>query len=124
MSAEQKNGAQTTGARGLRSVATLQTLSYSGQPRDRHQAVNRFARLENERARLEREHAMWETRKAATLDRLDKVREEIEALRPLLLDDAAKHPVHRQGRGRARARATTEVANPSRPPNRNLSIEY
>ncbi len=119
MSAEQKKE-----ARGIRNVATLQTLSYRGQPRDRHQAANRFARLENERARLEREYTMWETRKTATLDRLATVLEEIEALRPLLMDAPAKQPVHRQGRGRARARATTEVASPSRPPNRNLAIEY
>ena len=112
------------GVGGLRDVATLQTRSHQSKPRNRHQAANRFARLENERARLERERAMWETRKSATDDRLAKVCEEIEALRPLLLDEPAKHPVHRQGHRRTRARATTEVANPSRPPNRNLSIEY
>jgi len=119
MSTERKEG-----AKGLRDVATLQSLSYRAKPRERNQAANRFARLENERARLERERAMWETRMAATDDKLAKVYEEIEALRPMLLDEPAKHPVHRQGRGRARARAATEVAGPSRPPNRNLSIEY
>ncbi len=111
-------------ARGLRDVATLQTLGHGGQPRDRHQLVSRFARLENERARLERELGMWETRKAATEDKLAKVYEQIEALRPLLLEDPAKLPVKRSGRGHRRPRASTEVAGPAAPPSQNIAIEY
>lgn len=118
------SGKHKTGPGGLRSVATLQTLSNSAQPRERHHLVSRFARLENERARLEREAEMWATRKTATDDKLAKICEQIDALRAALLEEPAKKPVVRQARGHSRPRASTEVAGSAAPPGRNISLEY
>lgn len=115
---------QRKGPSGLRDVATLQTLANSVHPRERHQLVSRFSRLENERARLERELGMWQTRAQATEDKLAKIYEQIAALRPLLLEEPAKAPVARQARGRARPRATTEVAGSAPPPSRSMALDY
>lgn len=118
------SGETKKGAKGLREVATLQTLAHGAQPRERHHAVSRFARLENERARLERELGMWEIRKRATEDKLAKVYAQIEALRPLLLEEPAKFPALRQARGRRRGRASTEVPGSTAPQSRAIPLEY
>jgi len=118
------SGKPRKGPSGLRDVATLQTLSHGAQPRERHQLVSRFARLENERARLERELDMWGTRKTVTADKLAKIYEQIDALRPLLLEEPAKAPVSRQARGGSRPRASTEVAGSSSPPSRTVALDY
>lgn len=118
------SGEPRKGPSGLRDVATLQTLTHRGQPRNRHQLVSRFARLENERARLEQELGMWATRRQATKDKLVKIYEQIDALRPLLLEEPTKVPVARQARGRARSRASTEVSGLSPPPSRTVSLDY
>lgn len=110
------------GPTGLRDVSTLQTLANGAHPRERHQLVSRFSRLENERARLERELGMWNTRVSATQDKLAKIYEQIDALRPLLLEEPAKVPVARQVRGRARA--TTEVAGSAPSPSRTIALDY
>ena len=112
------------GPRGLRDVATLQTLGHGAQPRERHQLVNQFARLENERARLERELGMWNTRRKATEDKREKVYEQIDALRPLLLEEPAKVPVARHARGHSRPCASTEVSGSALPPSRTISLNY
>lgn len=109
---------------GLRDVVTLQTLSHGARPRERHQLVSRFSRLENERARLEREVEMWGTRKKATEDKLSKVCEQIADLQQLLLEEPAKVPVARQARGHSRPRASTEVSGTTAPPSRNIALEY
>lgn len=109
---------------GLRDVATLQTLSHGAQPRERHQIVSRFSRLENERSRLERERDMWKTRWEATEDKLAKVYEQIAVLSPLLLEGPAIAPASRQARGHGRPRASTEVAGSSSPPSRTIALDY
>ncbi|MDE2135320.1 MAG: hypothetical protein KGM97_04690 [Alphaproteobacteria bacterium] len=108
----------------FRSVATLQTLARDVRPRERHQIANRFARLENERARLEREVGIWETRLQATAKKLAKVREEIEALRPLLDEAPAPKGACRSGRGQRRSPALTDTRERSPAPNRTMQLGY
>ena len=108
------SGRQRSGPSALRQVATLKTLADAARPRARHQLVNRFARLENERARLERERDMWLARQTAVEHKLAKLREQIALLRPLLLDQPA-------GRRRSAAKAP-ETAAPV--PARDMAIEY
>jgi len=109
---------------GLRCVATLQTLARDARPRERHQVANRFARLENERARLEREIGIWETRLQATTKKLTKVREEIDALRPLLDEAPAKSATCRAGRGQRRGSGLTDTQERSPAPNRTMQLGY
>lgn len=118
------SGKARKAARGLREVATLQTLVRDAQPGERHHLVSRFARLENERARLERELDMWKTRTRATEDKLAKVYRQIEALGPLLLDEPVKFPAKRQTRGQRRGRASTEVAGSTAPRSRAIRLGY
>lgn len=74
--------------RGMRDTKTIQTLANQSVVTSRPQAVNRFARLESERARLERELETWATRKEATEQMLAKVREELSVLQQFLLQPA------------------------------------
>jgi len=112
------------GLSGLRKVATLQTLANAAKPRERHQMANRFARLENERARLEREVSAWENRMQATALRLAKVNDEIEALRPSLLDPAHKESALRKGRGRRSPVTEAQVREPLYSHHTALTLEY
>jgi len=112
------------GPRGLRDVATPQTLLNASQPRERHQLAGRFARLESERARLERELAMWNTRRKVTEDKLAKIYGQIDALRPLLLEGPAKVPAARQSQGHSRPRAATQASGPTPQPGRTISLNY
>lgn len=111
-------------AKGFREVATLQTLAHGTQPRERHELASRFARLENERRRLELELGIWETRKSATEDKLANICRQIEALRPLLLDDPAALPRARAARRERRSRAATEEAGARVRESRAIAIEY
>lgn len=112
------------GLSGLRDVATLQTLTHNAKPRERHQLVSRFARLENERTRLEREREMWETRLKASEEKLAKVSQQIDALRPLLLEEPTKAPVAHHTRGHARPQASTEISGSTSPPSRTIAFGY
>ena len=109
---------------GLRSVATLQTLARSTEPQERYQIANRYARLENERARLEREIGIWENRLQATTEKLAKVREEIDAIKPLLEEAPAKNAVCRSGRGQRRGQALTDAPGSSTVPRRTMQLGY
>jgi len=95
---------------GLRSVATLQTLARSTEP--------------NERARLEREVGIWETRLQATTKKLAKVREEIDAVRPMLEEAPAKNAVCRSGRGQRRGQALTDAPGSATAPRRTMQLGY
>jgi septal ring factor EnvC (AmiA/AmiB activator) len=109
---------------GLRSVATLQTLARTAEPKERYQIANRYARLENERARLEREIGIWENRLQATAKTLAKVRDEIDTVKPLLEEAPAKNAVCRSGRGRLRGHALTDVSGASTAPRRTMQLGY
>ena len=106
---------------GLRSIATLQTIARSAKPQERHQLANRYARLENERARLEREVGIWEGRRQTSADKMAKVREEIDTLRPLLDEKAGKKSV-RQHRSDPRRKAILPDVHVS--PNRTMQLDY
>lgn len=115
---------RTAGAKGVRELVTMQSLAQGRQPRERHQQVNRFVRLENERARLERELAMWEARRAAVQDRLGQICRQIDAMRSLLLEERAARPADRRPyRGRP-ACVPADAAAPPTVRKRNLSIDY
>jgi len=109
---------------GLRSVATLQTLARSTEPQERYQIVNRYARSENERARLEREIGIWENRLQATTEKLAKVREEIDTIKPLLEEAPAKNAVCRSGRGQRRGQALMDASGSSTAPRRTMQLGY
>ena len=115
------SGAQRPRPAALRQVATLQTLADAARPRARHQLVNRFARLENERVRLERERDMWLARQTAVEHKLAKLREQIALLRPLLHDQPAAPPAGRR-RSAAKTPETSQTAAPA--PARDMAIEY
>ena len=111
-------------ARGLREVATLQTVLHGARPRERHHLVSRFARLENERARLERELEMWTARKSATESTLSKLHEQIETLRPRLLEEETP-AVRPEGRPSPAGRRKRPSGKPAGPPRtHNFPIEY
>ena len=111
-----------TTAKGARELVTLQTLAHGAQPRERHQQVNRFVHLENERARLERELAMWEARAPGTRDRLRQIYQRIDAMRSLLNEErsAGQRPAARR---RMRAPSSDGGATLAAQ-QRNMSIEY
>lgn len=112
------------GARSVGEVVTMQTLVQAKLPRERHQQVTRFARLENERARLERELGMWEQRKAAIEDRLGGICRQIDAIRSLLLADRPPRPQeHRAVFGR-RQPARAELRASAASERRTISIDY
>jgi len=110
--------------RGLRSVATLQTLARSTEPQERYQIANRYARLENERARLEREVGIWENRLQATAKKLAQVRDEIDKVRPLLEEAPGKNAVCRNGRGQRRGHAHADTPGSSTAPRRTMQLGY
>ena len=110
--------------RGLRSVATLQTLARSTEPQERYQIANRYARLENERARLEREIGIWENRLQATAKKLAKVRDEIGTVKPLLEEAPVKSAVCRSGRGQRRGPALADVPGSATAPRRTMQLGY
>jgi len=112
------------GVGGLRRVSTLQTLSNSAKPRERHQMANRFARLENERARLERELSTWENCKQATAIKLAKVNEEIAAVQPALFETAGKRAAFRKGHGQRHTPTETQVRESIVPRHRAMTLEY
>lgn len=109
---------------GLRSIATLQTLTRNAKPRERHQLANRYARLENERSRLEREIGIWETCRQTAANKLAKVRQEIDSLRPLLDEEPAKTAVCRNGRGQRRGPVATDVPGSSFVRSRTMRLDY
>ncbi len=108
---------------GMRCVATLQTLVRGAKPRERHQIANRYALLENERSRLEREMGVWENRKQASANKLAKVREELDALRPLLDEAPVKKAVCRSGRGQRRDPALTDAPGFAPAPKRTTTMQ-
>lgn len=112
-------------AKSVRELVTLQTLAHGAQPLERHQQVNRFVHLENERARLERELGMWEARASATRDRLRQIYQQIDAMRWLLNDEKPSPPDDRQTAVGRRVRTTLSdgYASPSAH-TRNMSIDY
>ena len=114
-----------TAAKSVRELVTLQTLAHGAQPLERHQQVNRFVHLENERARLERELGMWEARASATRDRLRQIYQQIDAMRWLLNDEKPSPPDDRQTAVGRRVRTTLSdgYASPSAH-TRNMSIDY
>ena len=109
---------------GLRSIATLQTLARGSKPRSRQQLANRYARMENERARLEREIGIWESCRQTAADKLAKVREEIDTLRPLLDEAPAEGDVVRNDRGQHRKPALTDMPGPSVANARTMQLDY
>ena len=115
---------QRKAAVGLRNIATLRTLSGGAKPRERHQMANRFARLENERARLERELSTWENCRRATAIKLAKVNEEIAEMQVTLFEPPAHHAAFRQGHGRRRTPAETQVSGSAAPQSRAMILEY
>ncbi len=117
-----------TATSSLRKAVTLQTLVRGTKPRGRPQVANRLARLENERARLEHEMGMWENCRQMAASKLQKVRDEIESLRPLLNEAPSKRAVYRKGRGRQRAPASLDAPGSTlvvnRTANRTMQLEY
>jgi hypothetical protein len=80
-----------TRARGLREVATIQTLRAQGGTSPRAQMATELARLELERSRLERILAAWEENRRRTAERLEIVRARASALQYAM---ATQPPAH------------------------------
>lgn len=118
------SGTSRNGGRGLREVATLQTLSCGARRCERPQLVNKFARLENERARLERELGMWESRKSTTEDKLAEINKRIVALRPLLLEDPAELSADRKACSRKGNPTSAEAVDSTVSRTHAVALEY
>jgi hypothetical protein len=110
--------------RALRSLVTLQTLVRDAKPKERHQIANRFARLENERVRLEHERSIWEVRLKTTDQKLAKVCEEIDVLRPFLSAATGEKPALRAGHGGRHAEGLGEARERSPAQNRTIQLGY
>ena len=108
----------------LRKAVTLQTLVRAAKPRDRQQVANRFARLENERARLEREIGIWENCRQMAATKLEKIRRELDSLRPLLNEKPARRAVLRKGRAPRRAPPSVDAPGSALIANRSMRLEY
>lgn len=117
----EKNGKRL---KGVRAVATLQTHLNGVQPRERHHAVSRFARLENERVRLERELGMWAARKSVTEEKLAAINEQIAALKPLLLEERAEDAGNGRECDGPRGRTRADAAGASGPVSHAMLLEY
>lgn len=113
-----------SGARGVGELVTMQTLVRAELPRERHQQVTRFVRLENERARLERELGIWEQQKAAIERRLDQIYQQIDAMRSLLLEDRPARPKEPPPTVKRRKPAPADAVAPSVKERRDISIDY
>lgn len=116
MSKEHRDGR----ARGMRDLATVQTLLGQHAPASRTQAVSRFARLENERMRLLRELNAWTARKLNAERMLAKVEDDICAMQRLLIEppDGARAA----GRAMSSRRAPT-ARGASRPDGATAPVE-
>ncbi len=113
-----------SGARSIGELVTMQTLVRAELPRERHQQVTRFVRLENERARLERELGIWEQRKAAIEKRLDEVYRQIDAMGSLLLEDRSTRSKELPPTVKRRKPALADAVAPYVKERRDISIDY
>ena len=75
-------------ARGMRFVASIQTLRNQATPRSRVETASKLARLEHEQARLQRERAIYEEKLLKTDDTIHSIRQQITDLRQVLYDVA------------------------------------
>jgi ATP-dependent Clp protease ATP-binding subunit ClpA len=72
--------------KGMRNVATIQTLRNHARPSSRAEMAAQLARLEHERYRLERELQIFEEKKARSLEGLQQTRAHIDELKQALYD--------------------------------------
>ncbi len=72
--------------KGLRYLATVQTVRNAARPGSRAEMAVQLARLEHEQVRVERELAIFEEKKAAALGALQRTRARIDQLKHALYD--------------------------------------
>ena len=72
--------------RGMRSLATIQTVRNKARPSSRAEMAAQLARLEHERFRVERELQIFEEKKAHALEALKQTRARIDQLQQALYE--------------------------------------
>ncbi|MGD8241102.1 MAG: hypothetical protein PVH68_21290 [Armatimonadota bacterium] len=105
-------------AKGMRDVATVQTLVNRSVPASRAQIVTQLARMEHEKARLERELGMWTSKQQQTQGRLAKVQHHIASLQRAL-DQALETRYGLAVQARARGSRSRRAAGC-----REIQVEY
>ena len=72
--------------RGMREIPTAFGLAKRSTPNSRDEAITEMARLEHEKARLEREMALWVENQKRTEKHLQRVRERLAMLEPIVMN--------------------------------------
>lgn len=72
--------------KGLRNLATIQTIRNKARPSSRAEMAAQIARLEHERFRVERELAIFEEKKVNALESLARTKAQIDQLSRALYD--------------------------------------
>ena len=72
--------------KGMRNLATIQTVRNAARPSSRAEMAAQMARLEHERFRVERELAIFEEKKAHALESLQRTKAQIDQLSRALYD--------------------------------------
>ena len=70
--------------RGMRDIPTAYGLAKRTKPNSRDEAITEMARLEHEKTRLEREMALWVENQKRTEKHLQRVRERLAMLEPIV----------------------------------------
>jgi len=72
--------------KGIRNLATIQTVRNRTRPSSRAEMAAHLARWEHERVRVERELQIFEEKRANSLEALQQVRAQIDQLKQVLYD--------------------------------------
>jgi hypothetical protein len=108
------------GLKGLRDIGTVRTVVQRQHSNERSHLVGRFARLDAERTRIEREIALWSARKAAADVALVSVLTEIDAIRPMLIDE----PVQKKTRSKGKSKASSNALDSNTDQHHSVSLNY
>jgi hypothetical protein len=108
------------GLKGLRDIGTVRTVVQRQHKNERSHLVGRFARLDAERTRLEREIAMWSARKKTADVALASVLTEIDAIRPMLMDE----PMQKKTRSKGKSKASSNALGSNTDQHHSVSLNY
>ncbi|MFT7140074.1 MAG: hypothetical protein ACI9B8_002498 [Sulfitobacter sp.] len=108
------------GLKGLRDIGTVRTVLQRQHKNERSHLVGRFARLDAERTRIEREIAMWSARKTSAEVLLLSVLTEIDAIRPMLIDE----PLQKKTRSKGKSKALSNALDSNTDLHHSVSLNY
>ncbi len=95
--------------RGMREIPTAFGLAKRSKPNSRDEAITEMARLKHEKARLEREMALWVQNEKRTEKHLQKVRDRLAMLEPIVANRPPEPALKPEpGADQTQPEATTE----------------